>query len=165
MGRPRFLAHRSRGPRCTPGRSGRTVIVSSHLLSEIESICTYLVIIRFGVLMYTGPMADLLTRAESHIVIEPEFDKDAPALQRALTETGWNVSTDDEGRLQVSTPPSEAAQINRAATAAGFTLARLAVRQDSLESIFLEMTGSDEKLSASRAAALTPATHIGDQKA
>ena len=74
------------------GRAGRTVIVSSHLLSEIEGICDYLVIIRFGVLMYAGPMGDLLTRAQSRIEIVPEQAADTAALQQALTKAGWEAS-------------------------------------------------------------------------
>ena len=122
------------------GRAGRTVIVSSHLLSEIEGICSYLVIIRFGVLMYAGPMDDLLSRAQARIELAPERAADAPALQHALTRAGFEVRADDTGGLQVIGAKESAAAVNRAATAAGYTLAGLAVHQDSLESIFLEMT-------------------------
>ena len=41
-------------------QGGRTVVVSSHLLSELETICTYLVIIRFGELLFAGPITELL---------------------------------------------------------------------------------------------------------
>lgn len=136
------------------GRAGRTVIVSSHLLSEIESICSYLVIVRFGVLMYAGPMAGLLSRAQSRIQITPELATDSPALRQALIRAGWNVRADDDGVLQVTASHESGASVNRAAAAAGFTLAGLTVTRDSLESIFLEMTGNEAELSASRAAAL-----------
>ena len=143
------------------GRAGRTVIVSSHLLSEIEGICDYLVIIRFGVLMYAGPMSDLLARAQSRIEIVPERAADTAALQQALTKAGWDVSTDDTGQLSVSAPEQSAAAVNRSAAAAGFTLAGLTAAHDSLESIFLEMTGGAAELSTARAAALTQISRTG----
>jgi ABC-2 type transport system ATP-binding protein len=143
------------------GRAGRTVIVSSHLLSEIEGICDYLVIIRFGVLMYAGPMSDLLARAQSRIEIAPERAADTAALQQALTKAGWDVSTDDTGQLSVSAPEQSAAAVNRSAAAAGFTLAGLTAAHDSLESIFLEMTGGAAELSTARAAALTQISRTG----
>jgi ABC-2 type transport system ATP-binding protein len=138
------------------GRAGRTVIVSSHLLSEIEGICGYLVIIRFGVLMYAGPMADLLTRAQARIQVAPERDADAAGLERALMHAGWDVRVDDTGGLQVLAAKESAAAVNRTATAAGYTLAGLTVTHDSLESIFLQMTGREVDLSASGAAAFSP---------
>lgn len=138
------------------GRSGRTVVVSSHLLSEIESICGYLVVIRFGVLMYAGPMADLLSRAQSRIEISPEHDADADTVKLALTDAGFDVRVDDNGRLYVLASATAAAAVNRAAADAGHTLAGLTVAHLSLEAIFLEMTGGESDLAASRQAARIP---------
>ena len=134
--------------------AGRTVVVSSHLLSEIEAISSYLVVIRFGVLLHAGPMADLLDRARSHVHVRPEFPADADRLRQALTTAGWDVGDGTAGKLTVVAGGSGAAQINRDVTAAGLTLAGLSVSRDSLEEIFLEMTGRDDgELSAARAAA------------
>ncbi|MGY1665831.1 ABC transporter ATP-binding protein [Geodermatophilus sp. SYSU D00696] len=135
------------------GRSGRTVVVSSHLLSEIESICTHLVVIRFGVLLYNGTVADLLARAATHVDVAPEHEADTERLGGVLAQAGWDVSAAAPGRLRVSTDTDAAAAVNRAAAAAGITLRALTVTRDSLESVFLAMTGSDDgELAASRAA-------------
>ncbi|MGB3185299.1 MAG: ATP-binding cassette domain-containing protein [Ornithinimicrobium sp.] len=140
------------------GRSGRTVVVSSHLLSEIETICSYLVIIRFGVLMYAGTVNKLLSRAKTHVHTQPERREQSAALALALRAAGWNVLVDDppadDSRLEVyvrvEAPMEAAATINRDAAHAGFTLASLTSSRDSLESIFLEMTGSDDSEVATR---------------
>ena len=116
---------------------GRTVVVSSHLLAEIEAACDYLVIIRFGELMFSGPISHLLDRAGTRIEIEPEFDRDAGRLREALSNAGWTMQPDE---LVVITGSSDSASINRAAHAAGITLRRLTVVEDSLEDVFLEMT-------------------------
>lgn len=133
------------------GRSGRTVIVSSHLMAEIEAACDWIVVIRFGELMFSGPIGDLLARTRAHIDIRAEHDEDHPRLLAALTEAGWTVTTDGD-LLRVAADASRSAELNRAAAAAGITLARLLVVQDSLEEIFLEMTGqTDGELTARRA--------------
>ncbi|MGY1753353.1 ABC transporter ATP-binding protein [Blastococcus sp. SYSU D01042] len=135
------------------GESGRTVIVSSHLLSEIESVCTHLVVIRFGVLLFNGPIDELLDRATTHVDMAPEHAEDLGRLMQVLIDAGWSVSP-DEGRLRVVGEGDAAASLNRAAARAGITLRSLSVSRDSLESIFLELTGGDDgELSRSRAAA------------
>ena len=122
------------------GRNGRTVIVSSHQLSEIEAVCDHLVVIRFGKLVFSGPMAEMLSRTREHIDIAAEHAVDMDCLEAALAAGGWSVTAVDDV-LRVAAGASRAADLNRAATAAGVTLSRLIVAQDNLEEIFLEMTG------------------------
>jgi ABC-2 type transport system ATP-binding protein len=139
------------------GESGRSVIVSSHLLTEIQSVCDHLLVLRFGVLMYAGPMADLLQRAESHIDVQPEFDSDLERLHQVLVDAGWTVTTDSTGQLRVLAPLAAAAQVNRDAGSGRVTLRAIHASQDDLERIFLQMTGTnDDELAASRADALHP---------
>jgi ABC-2 type transport system ATP-binding protein len=133
-------------------QGGRTVVVSSHLLSELEAICTYLVIIRFGKLMFSGPITELLGRTGAHVDLAPERTEDTERLADALRAAGWQVQPIDNGLR--ATGAGRAADVNRAAAAAGITLARLREAQDSLEEVFLEMTGrTDGELAAGRAAA------------
>ena len=134
------------------GRNGRTVIVSSHQLSEIEAVCDHLVVIRFGELIFSGPMAEVMKRTREHIDIAAEHPADMGRLQAVLASGGWSVSAVDDV-LRVAAGASRAADLNRAATAVGVTLSRLVVAQDNLEEIFLEMTGRvDGELASGRAA-------------
>jgi len=134
------------------GRNGRTVIVSSHQLSEIEAVCDHLVVIRFGELIFSGPMAEVMKRTREHIDIAAEHPADMGRLQAVLASGGWAVSAVDDV-LRVTAGASRAADLNRAATAVGVTLSRLVVAQDNLEEIFLEMTGRvDGELASGRAA-------------
>ncbi|MFH0751394.1 MAG: ATP-binding cassette domain-containing protein, partial [Chloroflexota bacterium] len=133
------------------GRNGRTVIVSSHQLSEIEAVCDHLMVIRFGELIFSGPMSDVMKRTREHIDIAAEHGADVPRLEAALVAGGWSVTAVDDG-LRVAAGASRAADLNRAAMAAGITLRRLVVVQDNLEAIFLEMTGRvDGELANGRA--------------
>ena len=134
------------------GREGRTVIVSSHQLSEIEAVCDHLVVIRFGKLVFSGPMADMLKRTREHIDIAAEHAADMERLEAALAAEGWAVTAVDDV-LRVAAAADRAADLNRAAAAAGVTLSRLVFAQDNLEEIFLEMTGRvDGELANGRAA-------------
>jgi len=134
------------------GREGRTVIVSSHQLSEIEAVCDHLVVIRFGELVFSGPMAEMMKRTREHIDIAAEHAADMDLLEAALVAGGWEVTAVDDV-LRVAAAADRAADLNRAAAAAGVTLSRLVVAQDNLEEIFLEMTGRvDGELANGRAA-------------
>jgi ABC-2 type transport system ATP-binding protein len=134
------------------GREGRTVIVSSHQLSEIEAVCDHLVVIRFGELVFSGPMAEMMKRTREHIDIAAEHAADMERLEAALAAEGWAVTAVDDV-LRVAAAADRAADLNRAAAAAGVTLSRLVFAQDNLEEIFLEMTGRvDGELANGRAA-------------
>ena len=134
------------------GRNGRTVIVSSHQLAEIEAVCDYLVVIRFGELVFAGPMTEVMKRSREHIDVAAEHSADTARLASALAAGGWSVETVDDV-VRVAAGADRAADLNRAATAAGITLCRLVVAQDNLEEIFLEMTGRvDGELANGRAA-------------
>jgi ABC-2 type transport system ATP-binding protein len=134
------------------GRNGRTVVVSSHQLSEIEAVCDHLVVIRFGKLIFSGPMAEMMKRTREHIDIAPEHAGDADRLRAALEAEGWVVAAVDDV-LRVTASISRSADLNRAAMASGITLRRLELAQDNLEEIFLAMTGRvDGELAAGRAA-------------
>ncbi len=121
------------------GKAGRTVVVSSHLLSEIEVACDYLVMIRHGSLVFAGPMAEVLARTRERIDVRAEHDRDTARLRQVLSDAGWTVAGHSQV-LQVAAGATRAADINRAVTASGLTLSRLVVVQDSLEDIFLAMT-------------------------
>ena len=130
---------------------GRTVLVSSHLLGEIEAVCDRLVVIRFGRLVFSGPTSDLVARGHRRVEISPEHPHDLPALAGAMAASGWRVDLKPDG-LSVHAEAEAAAVLNRQATAAGITLRTLVARQDSLEEVFLGLTGrSDGELAAARA--------------
>ncbi|GAB3252286.1 ABC transporter ATP-binding protein [Alteromonas gracilis] len=127
-------------------REGRTVLVSSHLLSEIETICDHLVVIRFGVLLYAGPVADLLDRAATTITARPEHARDLEPLLVALRDEGWSCRPSEDGSAaMVHADDDAAAAVNRAAARRGLTLRELGVRRATLESVFLDMTDDQPK--------------------
>ncbi|MDI6711965.1 MAG: ATP-binding cassette domain-containing protein [Anaerosomatales bacterium] len=124
------------------GREGRTLLVSSHLLSEIEAACDRVVVIRFGKMLYSGSLVELKARTSSRIALAPEHDPDVPRLTDLCVARGYAVRRAN-GELVVEAPAEAAAELNRAAAQAGITLRKLVASEQSLEDAFLRMTGAD----------------------
>jgi ABC-2 type transport system ATP-binding protein len=124
------------------GDEGRTVIVSSHLLSEIEAACDAVAVIRYGELLFSGPLADLVAEAGEFVEAVPEHQEDVCRLAESLVAHGWRATARGED-VRVTAPASKAADVNRAATQAGITLRALRPRETSLEEVFLRMTGEN----------------------
>ena len=129
------------------GQNGRTVVVSSHQLNEIQAICDHLVFLRHGEALFAGPMRDLLATGGGHLEIRAERPTDHATLAAALAADGWPVTALDAG-LRVEATPDRAADINRAAAAAGVTLAHLVAEVDDLERVFLSMTEPSTEVAA-----------------
>jgi ABC-2 type transport system ATP-binding protein len=124
------------------GEEGRTVLVSSHLLSEIEAACDTLAVIRYGELLFFGPLAALVSQAGECIEVVPEYPADIDRLGEVLSSRGWKATARAEDVL-ITAPVAEAANVNRAAAEAGITLRALRPFEASLEEVFLRMTGED----------------------
>ena len=142
------------------GDEGRTVLVSSHLLSEIEAACDTLVMIRYGGLLFSGPLRELVAQAGECIAAVPEHPSDVERLASVLESTGWSARVGDGG-VVVTAPASTSAEVNRAAAQAGITLSALRPHEVSLEEVFLRMTGEqsgDDGRSVSAPGADGPAT-------
>jgi ABC-2 type transport system ATP-binding protein len=128
--------------------SGRTVLVSSHDLSELEQICDWLVLIDTGRSLYQGPTSELLDGVSGGIAVAPSSRDDEPALEELLVRHGLDVRQQD-GRLVVSVDGHDstdvAASVNRAAFDAGIVLAELSPLRTSLEDRFLSMVNGGSR--------------------
>jgi ABC-2 type transport system ATP-binding protein len=123
--------------------SGTTVFVSSHILSELEMICEYLIMLREGRVIFSGRTQELLSGQKPIIVAKPEYDVDLTNLAKKLTDSGFNISIVD-GSLHIEAAHEASAAINRMAFEAGITLASISVVLPTLEETFFEMTGDSK---------------------
>jgi ABC-2 type transport system ATP-binding protein len=128
--------------------SGRTVLVSSHDLSELEQICDWLVLIDTGRSLYQGPTSELLASgAATGIDVVPQHLGDVERLFDLLVLDGTTVERGERG-LVVSPGDAEiaidtlAAHINHTAHSAGIVLVELTPRRRTLEDQFLTMIGA-----------------------
>lgn len=134
-------------------RDGRAVVVSSHHMHEIEAICDWLVVLRFGDLLYSGPIRELLDRTtEQHIDVVPEHPRDLGPLREALEIAGWQSVVRDVV-LRVAAPHEAGGRINRSAADAGILLTQIVPHQQRLEDVFVTMTTGAERTVTDEAAA------------
>jgi ABC-2 type transport system ATP-binding protein len=127
---------------------GITVLVSSHLISEIEQVCDHIVMIRGGRLVHQGPVAELAARQRPDIVVAPEHAADLGQLTRILEVAGLSVAASPaDGTAIVPASGVSAADLNRLAARGGITLRQISVRTHSLEDVFFELTGNDTSMS------------------
>ena len=122
---------------------GRTVVLSSHLLDEVEKICDHVAIVDRGRIIVQGPISELAHGDEATITI----GCDSPAGARAALDDGLPVASVEEvaGGLEIVLKPDAqveqvAAEINRALVQAGIAVHRLDPGRVSLEHRFLEIT-------------------------
>jgi ABC-2 type transport system ATP-binding protein len=121
---------------------GRTVLVSSHLLSELEQICDWLMIIEQGRLVYAGEAAAFGAHTGNEILLGPAEPADLLALADVVAAAGLEAGSAGEQLvvpIDGADPRAVAASLNRAAAAAGIVLAELHVRRPTLESVYLRM--------------------------
>jgi ABC-2 type transport system ATP-binding protein len=113
---------------------GRTVLISSHVLSEVEQTVDHVVIIARGRLVHEGTLEELRTRGVTAVVVETPTPE---RLAEALVPRGFTVSG-ATGGLRVA--GASAALVGHAAWEAGVELHGLREESSSLESVFLELT-------------------------
>ena len=115
---------------------GRTVFVSSHLMSEIEGTADHLIVVRNGKLIADAPVGDLLaTAANSRVAVRTHR---AGPLMTVLADAGARVESAGDDRLTVTGLDAE--RIADLAALEGIPLYELAPARASLEDVFLEMT-------------------------
>ncbi|GAB3200442.1 ABC transporter ATP-binding protein [Nocardioides hungaricus] len=114
---------------------GRTVLVSSHVLTEVQHTVDDVVIIARGRLVHASSLAALAELAEPETYVEsPAPD----ALARLAGERGWAARADGAGLVVTGVL---AAEVGAAAYASGVELHQLASRGVGLEDVFLRLTG------------------------
>jgi ABC-2 type transport system ATP-binding protein len=122
--------------------TGRTVLVSSHDLSELEQVCDWLVLIDTGRSLYQGPTRALLDGAAAGLAVSPQHETDRGVLAGVLAAAGHRFERSD-ARLVVEVDGADvravAAAVNRAAFDAGIVLAELTPLRTTLEDRFLSM--------------------------
>ncbi|MEP7082174.1 MAG: ABC transporter ATP-binding protein [Chloroflexota bacterium] len=116
---------------------GRTVLLSSHLLAEVEAVCDRIGIIHHGRLLREETVGELRGAGRLHIVATPA-DR-AEEILRA--QPGVAAVERVDGALAVSTDPINAAALNRALVAAGIEVSELRVTARTLEEAFMTLTG------------------------
>jgi len=129
------------------GDQGKTVIVSSHLLAELEAVCDWLIVVDQGGLVHCGPVAELGAGTDDVLVVGAGRD-DRERLAEVIQGFGREGAVHDEGAgsLRIVLASGEdayalAAAINREAHASGVVVNELQQVRADLEARFLSLVG------------------------
>ncbi|MFJ8044531.1 ABC transporter ATP-binding protein [Kitasatospora sp. NPDC096147] len=118
---------------------GATVFLSSHLLDEIEQVCTHAAVMSKGRLLVQGTVAGLAARAQGRLVVRTP---DVAGAAEVLTRHQVPGVQGGEGRLTADAPPDEALPgLCAALVAAGVRVQGFAVERGTLEDAFVALTG------------------------
>ncbi|MEJ4023220.1 ABC transporter ATP-binding protein [Clostridioides difficile] len=121
-----------------PEKYGMTVLISSHLLSEIDQIATSIGIINHGELVFQDSIKELHNRGQSQIAIKT---KNVVSAQKLLNTKGY-MSLIQDGYLTIENlKDSDVAKINGMLVHSNIDVFRIEEHKKSLEDIFLELTG------------------------
>jgi ABC-type multidrug transport system ATPase subunit len=122
------------------GRGRRTVLLSSHLMTEVEQICDRVGVISRGTLVGEGTVDEL--RGQESLWVRAEPLEQAERLLRTLR--GVEQVGRVDGGLRIAVDPAAAPAINRALVEAGIAVGELRPERASLEKVFLELTQDEE---------------------
>ena len=126
-----------------PERFGMTVVVSSHLLGEIDQMADHVAIIREGELVFQDTLEALHGRSRHHLALRTTNN----ALARAILQDRTVPCQEEAGYLLLPILSDElAGQLTRLLGARDLGVIRLEERKKSLEDIFLELTGKAASL-------------------
>ena len=127
--------------RSLPGRFGMTVVVSSHLLSEIDQMADHVGIIREGRLVFQDTLSALHARSCPRLALRTT---DNAGAARLLGENRVPCTLEDGWLTLPLLSDADAASLSRFLASHRVDLLRMEERQKSLEDIFLELTGGKE---------------------
>ena len=127
-------------------RGGRTVVLSSHLLAEVQEICDRVGVIAGGRLLRESTVAELRGAATLHVRATPEDAALAVAMRLAGDD---GVRRTHGGVLELELPASAAPELTRALVSAGLDVHEVSASERSLEDVFFQMTSDTTKEVAS----------------
>ncbi|MEW1859526.1 MULTISPECIES: ABC transporter ATP-binding protein [unclassified Streptomyces] len=119
---------------------GTTVFLSSHLLDEIEQVCTHVAVMARGRLITQGPVTELSAGSRGRLAVTTPDPADAT---RVLAEHGVTALATDGQRVTGELPadPPDLAELNAALVAAGVRVRGFGLERGSLEDAFVALTG------------------------
>ncbi|MFD0861292.1 ATP-binding cassette domain-containing protein [Sungkyunkwania multivorans] len=122
--------------------NGTTILLASHLLDEVEKVCSHVVILRKGEKLYSGPVDEMVA---SHGFFELKAENNDVLAQLLEKDTAFGSIKTENGTITVFlNEPMEAAEFNKKMFEQGITLSHLVKRKESLEEQFLTLTKNQQ---------------------
>ena len=117
---------------------GTTILLASHLLDEVEKVCSHVVVLRKGEKLYSGPVEEMIS---SHGFFELKSSKHDELIKLLETDERFgNIKIENEMITAFLNEPMDATEFNTFMFKKGITLSHLVKRKQSLEEQFLQLT-------------------------
>jgi ABC-2 type transport system ATP-binding protein len=123
-------------------KEGVTVFLSSHLLNEVQQICTHITIINKGVALASGTLKEISTRISGPLTIEAEVDNISKAVVEKVKELPFVANVSEDGKkvlIEVKTRDDVRSQVSQAITAGGGIVISMNLKGESLEDVFMDL--------------------------
>jgi ABC-2 type transport system ATP-binding protein len=120
---------------------GMTVLLSSHLLNEVEDVCNRLAIVRQGRIVYEGEIAELKRGAGTRYWLSTTDDERALAVCGA--QSGISELSRDHGRISFTADEPAVAALSQALVESGALIRAMAPQTVTLEDLFFSLTEGD----------------------
>ena len=121
------------------GNVQRTVILSSHLLNEVEQVCSRVGVMARGKLLYSGPVGEIA--GKSLVLVRTTDDAEADSV---LRRAGWEVAGRKDEGMEVAASPGREWEITRDLSAAGIYVSEMRPMGGALEAGYLQVTGEPD---------------------
>jgi len=122
-------------------KEGTTILLASHLLDEVEKVCSHVVVLRKGEKLYSGRVDEMIS---SHGFFELKTDNNDELIKILEINDAFGTIKTEEGKITAFlNEPMEAAAFNKLMFDKGIMLSHLVKRKESLEEQFLQLTNNN----------------------
>lgn len=129
-------------------REGVTVFLSSHLLHEVQQVCTHVTIINKGIAVASGTLKEISAKVKGPLKIEAEVDELSEAVINKVKELSFVTNVSKDGKklsVDVKTRDDVRSQVSQAITTAGGIVVSMNLKGESLEDVFMDLLAKGKK--------------------
>ena len=123
-------------------KDGVTIFLSSHLLHEVEQICTHVTIINKGIALASGTPKQISKKVKASVKVEAEVDKLSKTVLNKVKELPFVKDISVNGKkilIDVETRDDVRSEVSQAITAGGGIVTSMNVKGESLEDVFMDL--------------------------
>jgi ABC-2 type transport system ATP-binding protein len=132
---------------------GVTVFLSSHLLHEVEQVCSHVTIINKGVALTSGTLKQISTKVKGPVKIEAEVDKLSKNVLKKVKGLPFVAKVTEDGKkllVDIKTRDDVRSQVSQAITAGGGVVLSMNLKGESLEDVFMDLLAKRKKEEATK---------------
>jgi ABC-2 type transport system ATP-binding protein len=134
-------------------KEGVTVFLSSHLLHEVEQVCTHVTIINKGVELASGTLKQISAKVKGPVTIKDEVYIMSRAVIKKVEELSFVTGVSKDGKkllVEVKTRDDVRSKVSKAITAGGGIVISMDLKGESLEDVFMNLLAKRKKEEAVR---------------